>query len=271
MYASSLYIPHKDKGRRLPMFASKLWDLYASRPYSLKNRLIFMLFTSSLTPLVLIGTISYFSMYAILKNKVEAGVKSKLLKDEIQSQLNLIHFTNPTLGLIFYYLGNNNQKLFENFSVRENSDPNKLPKLFNFNTITYFGPHLSLNPIDGNQVLSIMRQVEILGRNDVYVYIETNFKLAESIIKNEQFGNHLTHLIVDNEGRIAYSENPRDFPVGTMYSAETNTGVWGKYYRFEESSFAKGRIALELFGWQPRIATVIWPDEGFLETLHFVQ
>jgi two-component system, sensor histidine kinase YesM len=268
------------RGGDQPMFASKLWDLYASRPYSLKYRLIFMLFISSLTPLVLIGTISYISMYAILKNKAEAGVKSnlhqvrislentlsqlnhtsqqlaldgrvgqnlesymsadlyqkKLLKDEIQSQLNLIHFTNPTLGLIFYYLGNNNQTLFENFSVRENSDLNKLPKLFNFNTITYFGPHLSLNPIDGNQVLSIMRQVEILGRNDVYVYIETNFKLAESIIKNEQFGNHLAHLIVDNEGRIAYSENPRDFPVGAMYSAETNTGVWGKYYRFEESS-----------------------------------
>ncbi|MFD0693276.1 histidine kinase [Paenibacillus sp. GCM10027628] len=262
------------------MFTSKYWKLNASRPYSLKYRLIFLLFISSLTPLVLIGTISYFSMYAILKNKAEAGVKSnlhqvrlslentlsqlnhtsqqlafdgrvgqklesyltsdlyqkKLLKDEIQSQLNLIHFTNPTLGLIFYYLGNENQTLFENFSVRENRDLSKLPKLFNFNTITYFGPHLSLNPIDGNQVLSIMRQVEIPGRDDVFVYIETNFKLAESIIKSEQFGNNLTHFVVDNEGRIVYSENQQDFPIGAIYASDAKTGEWSKYYRFEESS-----------------------------------
>ncbi|MBD0378787.1 sensor histidine kinase [Paenibacillus sedimenti] len=262
------------------MSASKFWDMFASRPYSLKYRLIFMLFISSLTPLVLIGTISYFSMYAILKNKAEAGVKSnlhqvrislentlsqlnhtsqqlafdgrvgqkldnylttdlyqkKLLNDEIQSQLNLIHFTNPTLGLIFYYLGNEKEILFENFSVREYSDLSKLPKLFSFNTITYFGPHLSLNPIDGNQVLSIMRQVEIPGRNDIYVYIETNFKLAESIISSDQFGNHLAHFIVDNEGRIAYSENQRDFPVGALYASESNDDGRSKYYRFEETS-----------------------------------
>ncbi|WJH33971.1 histidine kinase [Paenibacillus sp. CC-CFT747] len=251
----------------------------AARSYSLKYRLIVMLLISSLMPLVLIGTISYSSMYAMLKNKAEAGFQSHLhqvrislentlaqlnhtsqqlafdgrvgknlegyliadpyqkreLREEIQSQLNLIHFTNPTLGLIFYYLGSENQTIFENFPV-PSVDLSKLPKLFNFNTITYFGPHLSLNPIDGNQVLSIMRQVEIPGREDVYVYIETNFKFAESILNQSSFGSGLTHLIVDETGRIVYSDKPEDFPVGTAYADNPHFGSRGNYVRLEEKS-----------------------------------
>jgi two-component system, sensor histidine kinase YesM len=82
------------------MFASKLWDLYASRPYSLKYRLIFMLFISSLTPLVLIGTISYFSMYAILKNKAEAGVKSNLhqVRISLENTLSQLNHTSQQLA-----------------------------------------------------------------------------------------------------------------------------------------------------------------------------
>ncbi|MDD9271891.1 sensor histidine kinase [Paenibacillus sp. GCM10023248] len=266
-----------------------------AKTYRLKYRLILYLFISSLTPLILIGSISYFSMYAILQNKAEGGVKSNLhqvrlsleetlgqlnhtsqqlafdgrvgkslesylsadlyekkqLSDEIRSALSLIHFTNPTLGLMFYYFAEDNQKLFENFNVREVDDLNKLPVLIQFDKITYMGPHLSLNPIDGKQVLSILRKVELPDRDDVYVYIETNFKLAESIIKDgDQFGGHLVHLIADQNGRIVYSENPDDFPLGMVYlDNKTNDGLKNKFYMFEETSNQSWKIIAAVPRW----------------------
>jgi len=274
------------------------------KPYSLKYRLILILFISSLTPLILIGSISYFSMYSILQNKAEGGVvtnlhqvrllledtlsqlnhasqqlafdgrvgkslesylsadlyEKKRLNDEIRSELGLIHFTNPTLGLMFYYFENDNQRLFENFNVRDDYDLRQLPVLIKFDKLTYMGPHLSLNPIDGNQVLSILRKVELPDRDDVYVYIETNFKLAESILKsNDQFGGNLVHLIIDNHGKIVYSENSTDFPVGMMYANnDSNKGISGKYRIFEESSnqswkvlaaVPKSEYNLEVYRW----------------------
>lgn len=253
------------------------------KPHSLKYRLILILFISSLAPLIIIGSISYFSMYAILQNKAEGGVQSNLhqvrllledtlgqlnhtsqqlafdgrvgkslenylsadlyekkrLNDEIRSELGLIHFTNPTLGLMFYYFEKDKQVLFENFNVREDYDLKQLPVLIKFDKLTYMGPHLSLNPIDGNEVLSILRKVELPDRDDVYVYIETNFKLAESILKdNEQFGGNLVHLIVDNLGQIVYSENSTDFPVGMLHNVnnQSNKDISSKYMMFEETS-----------------------------------
>jgi two-component system, sensor histidine kinase YesM len=250
--------------------------------YSLKFRLILILFISSITPLVLIGSISYFSMTEILQNKAEGGVKSKLhqvklsleetlsqlnhasqqlafdgrvgksvesylsadiyekktLQDEIRSALGLIHFTNPTLGLMYYYFAEDNQTLFANYNVREDIDIKKLPILIQFDKISYFGPHLSLNPIDGNQVLSVFRKVELPSRDDVYVYIETNFKWAENIIKDtEQFGGELVHLIIEPGGKVVYSENTDDFPLGMVHAlGKSNPSIHSKYFLFEETS-----------------------------------
>ncbi|UUZ97213.1 histidine kinase [Paenibacillus sp. P25] len=106
--------------------------------------------------------------------------------------------------------------------------------LIGFSKITYYGPHISLNPIDGHIVLSILRQVEAPDRDDVYVYIETNFKLAEDVIKNDPFGEKMTHLIADSTGRIVYSEDPQQFPVGTV--AAQDDGLNSGYYFFEETS-----------------------------------
>lgn len=252
------------------------------KTHSLKFRLILILFISALAPLIIIGSISYFSMYAILQNKAEGGVKSnvhqvrifledtlsqlnhtsqqlafdgrvgkslesylsadvfekKKLNDEIRSELGLIHFTNPTLGLMFYYFGKENKPLFENFNVRDDFAIDQLPVLIKFDKLTYMGPHLSLNPVDGNQVLSTLRKVELPDRDDVYVYIETNFKLAESILKdNDQFGGNLVHLIVDNHGVIVYSENATDFPVGRLVSDNgADADRSNKYRMFEEAS-----------------------------------
>jgi len=276
--------------------------------YSLKYRLILVLVASTLTPLAILGSISYVSMYDILRNKAEAGVRSNLhqvrlsldetlghlnhasqqlafdgrvgknlenylsadlyekkrLSDEIRSELSLIHFTNPTLGLMFYYFSDSKDVLFANYSVSSRFDPGKLPVLFRYNQIVYYGPHLSFNPIDGHIVLSISRKVDLPDRDDVYIYIETNFKMAETIINGDSFGSGLIHLIADRDGKIVYSESPGDFPIGTVLGdGKTPAGVAKKYFVYEESSnqewkaiaaVAKSKYRAEIDRWERQFA-----------------
>lgn len=268
------------------MIASFVRSAVFPKTYSLRSRLIRILFVSSLAPLIILGSISYYSMFAILKNKAEGGVRSNLhqvrvsledtlsqlnhtsrqlafdgrvgkslesylaadlyrkkqLSDEIRSELSLIHFTNPTLGLMFYYFGNERQILFENYSIGSPDDLKHLPVLFQFNKIRYFGPHVSLNPIDGHIVLSVLRQLELPDRNDVYVYIETNFRLTENIIKNDQYGGSLIHLITDNNGEIVYSENLQAFPIGSVAAEHVQGDRSSPYYVFEERSNQSWKI-----------------------------
>lgn len=71
-----------------------------SRPYSLKYQLIVILFISSLTPLILIGSISYFSMYAILQNKAEGGVQSNLhqVRISLEDTIGQLNHTSQQLA-----------------------------------------------------------------------------------------------------------------------------------------------------------------------------
>ncbi|MFD0958401.1 sensor histidine kinase [Paenibacillus chungangensis] len=155
--------------------------------------------------------------------------------DEIVSELNLISFTNPFIGLTFYYLESTNQYLFENYSMQGTLDLERMPILMKTRKMTYYGPHTSLNPLDGSQVFSVRRKVELPQREDVSLYIETSFRLAETIINNEPLNASTYHLIVDGDGRITYSENEVDFRVGGMLPVMTeNKQLHKGYYLFGE-------------------------------------
>lgn len=250
-------------------------------PYSFKHRLLAVLTLCSLVPLLLLGSMSHVSMYSILDNKAEGGLRGNLhqvrlsldstlsqlnhvsqllafdgrvgqslgtymhadiydkkqLNDEIVNQMSLINFTNPALGLMFYYIEGTDEHLFANFPIKDISKIDRLPVLLQTAAITYYGPHESLNGLDDSLVLSIVRKVEIPERGDVNVYIETNFKLAESIINTEPFNADISHLIVDDMGKIVFSENDRHFPVGSAYRGEQGSRqVHDGYYLFEEES-----------------------------------
>ncbi|KHF34280.1 hypothetical protein CM49_03434 [Paenibacillus sp. P1XP2] len=47
-------------------------------PYSLKNRLLIILSLTSLLPLAILGSITYYSMLSLLENKTQASVISHL-------------------------------------------------------------------------------------------------------------------------------------------------------------------------------------------------
>jgi two-component system sensor histidine kinase YesM len=137
--------------------------------------------------------------------------------DEMKTELNLITFTNPGVGLVMYYFQEDKSYLFENMVIKKEYSIEKLPKLAGYYGITYYGPHQSLERYNDQYVLSALRKVEIEGRSDAYVYIESGFKLTQNLLDSDGIGSKTFHLMLDNDGRIAYSQNEAEFPVNTIF------------------------------------------------------
>jgi len=253
-------------------------------PSSLKKRLVILLVICSLSPLIVMGGISYYSMDSILSNKADRAVRANLqqvrlmlentfsqlnhasqllafdgrvgrsldaylqtgqfekraLQEEIQSQINLIHFTNPSIGLMFYFSSETMEHFFENYSVRD-FNPEMLPLLSELTGINYYGPHKSFNPLNGdNVVLSVIRKVNLPSKANIYVYIETNYKFAENIIKNDL---SFQYLVVDRMGSIVYSDNKKDFPLYTQYVPhDKGTRSQEGYLTFEDVSNQQWKV-----------------------------
>ncbi|SFL56279.1 two-component system, sensor histidine kinase YesM [Paenibacillus sp. 1_12] len=81
-----------------------MWKRYLLRlsrwPRSIKSKLIVVLLLSSLIPLTFIGTISYYTIYSILDNKIEAGVRNDLnqVKLSLSQSLDLLNKVSQQLS-----------------------------------------------------------------------------------------------------------------------------------------------------------------------------
>ncbi|WP_424768529.1 histidine kinase [Paenibacillus sp. sgz302251] len=161
-------------------------------------------------------------------------------RDQLKRELNMITFTNPNIGLTLYYIQKENAIQFENFPVKiEKFQLDSLPLLSKYYGISYFGPHESMNVYDNQIVLSALRQVGLPDRDDVYVYIETGFSLTQNILDNSEYEGALSHLILDGNGRVAYSEVPEIFASGSQFphfSKDVGTGLYKDHYWFKQTS-----------------------------------
>lgn len=70
--------------------------------YSLKKRAYFFLFLSCLIPLALIGYISYFSMYSLLNNNIDGGIRSNIKQMQISLNHVFDNLENAALQLAMY-------------------------------------------------------------------------------------------------------------------------------------------------------------------------
>jgi two-component system, sensor histidine kinase YesM len=169
--------------------------------------------------------------YLAVPNSFE---RSKL-KLEIRNELNVIAFSNPNVGLIMYYFKDGTgSKDLESLPVKEGFNPDSLPVLASYYGITYFGPHPSKDRFSYQYVLSALRKVSMPDRDDVYIYIESGFKLTQTILESDRVGRFSLHLMLDNDGRIAYSEVPGAFPVDSRFleGAAGDHGASKDYYWF---------------------------------------
>ncbi len=176
-------------------------------------------------------------------NKLEEYLRSdhpfdrSQLYEEIKSELNVITFTNPSAGLTMYYFANDDTILFENSIVKNNFSLDQLPMLAEYFKIGYYGPHISNARYNDQFVLSALRKIDFPERDDVYVYIESGFKWTQNILaKEEQTGMRYSHLILDNSGRVAYSELDSQFPINSQFPIAQAQGLTDEFYWFKEVS-----------------------------------
>ncbi len=161
------------------------------------------------------------------------------MKSDLKEELSLITFTNPGIGLTLYYFQDDHSYDLENSGVKDNFSPEKLPLLAQYSGISYYGPHISNNRFDQQYVLSALRKVELPNRDDVYVYIETGLHLTQSILNNDHTGGKNSHIFVDNNGRIAYSELPNTFAIDTTFPGiekGKSSGEQNGFYWFKKAS-----------------------------------
>ncbi|SEO88792.1 sensor histidine kinase [Paenibacillus sp. OV219] len=165
--------------------------------------------------------------------------KKTQINNDIQQDLTIISSTNPTLGLFFYYFEDQKKILYQNYTVNPDFSLVKLPRLVELNGITYYGPHLTNRQYSDVQVLSVARKIVMPDQNNVYVYLETGYKLWDKINQtgHEDSMNEY-RLIVDQENRVTFSENTADFPIGSILR-DSSAGKLKEargYYVFETAS-----------------------------------
>ncbi|NQX63655.1 sensor histidine kinase [Paenibacillus qinlingensis] len=161
------------------------------------------------------------------------------LRNEIKSELNVITFSNPNVGLTMYYYPDNDSYDFENFVVRDQFNPEQLPIMSKYPEITYYGPHKSYNRSINQLVFSTMRKVNLPEQN-VYLYIETGFNATKNLFASESQQNKSRRLVIlDNDGRIAFSQDNQNFHENSLfpdYSPEDESGTYGQYVWYKETS-----------------------------------
>ncbi|HIW31156.1 MAG TPA: histidine kinase, partial [Candidatus Paenibacillus intestinavium] len=187
-------------------------------------------------------------------------------RNDLKGDLNVLTFSNPNVGLTFYYFENNQQYDFENFPVRENFNPGELPIMETYPEITYFGPHQSNNRSNNSFVFSTMRKVNVTHDN-IYVYIETGFNTTKSIFEPEDdIKKSRQLLILNNNGEITYSQNEALFPVNSVFpfsDGKESSGIIEQYIWHKEVSnqgwsivsiFPKGEMNQEKNQWYVQIS-----------------
>lgn len=143
------------------------------------------------------------------------------LREEISNNITLVNFTNPNVGVMYYYFPNSSSILFENLEVRPEFKLDRLPVFTNFKKLTFYGPHQTSYRYGEEYVFSMLREVNVAGFDTVFIYLETNFKLFQTVLNKKQFGMNAFHLLLNDQGTVVYSDAPKEFPVGRTYAETT--------------------------------------------------
>lgn len=161
------------------------------------------------------------------------------LRNEMKYELNVVTFSNPNVGLTLYYNQETGEYDFENFMVRESFSPKSLPIMESYPEITYFGPHKSYNRSSNQLVFSIMRKVNVANQ-DIQLYVETGFNTAQKLLESKSSDSRSRNLLIlNNEGRITYTQDEAHFPLNSLFPASDKkvaSGVHGHSVWHKETS-----------------------------------
>ncbi|WP_138755632.1 sensor histidine kinase [Paenibacillus sinopodophylli] len=200
----------------------------------------------------------------LLQTSEDTYEKSQLTT-AIQHNMGILNASNPTIGLVLYYDMTTGEMLYNNYITRgSHPDFDSLPKLSIKSDHTYNGPHLTLYKYNDTSVFSIVRSAggTTDPRNPMLIYAETNVKVIKNILNKEQYGMNVSHLLMDNDGIILYSDKPDLTPIGSRYDANS----MDHYYYHEEIGsqgwrlgvfIEKGEYQKEIRDWFVRYSFIV--------------
>ncbi|WP_339316674.1 histidine kinase [Paenibacillus sp. FSL R10-2734] len=161
------------------------------------------------------------------------------LSTEIQEELSLLTFTNPTVGLALYYDANEGKIISESTSVKSIFSIDDLTSVISDRYgVLDFAPHLSYERYSNEKVVSALKKIEIPGRDNIYIYVESAYDLTKSIL-DSRISLQSFHLILDSSGKVAFSEDENIFKHGEQFLTLQEKDVSGQrkgYYWFEITS-----------------------------------
>ncbi|KAB8127831.1 sensor histidine kinase [Gracilibacillus oryzae] len=166
---------------------------------------------------------------------MEQGYQRAKYYDDVKKELNLITFSNPNIGLSLVYMENDRNYLFNSHGVKEGFRLRNDPLLIEGYEMHNFGPHVSMERYNEGYVLSTIRQLNITDREDIYVYLESNFDLTKNLLREARNVDETSYLLVDDANKVIYSGN-KQFTYGTSFLANSNVkaGKEAGHYWFRE-------------------------------------
>ncbi|MBW7455399.1 sensor histidine kinase [Paenibacillus sepulcri] len=156
--------------------------------------------------------------------------RSILFRNINQSVAN-VNFSNPNLGVMFYYAPELAEPLlFPNASVKINFKPENLKAFFKQKLFTYYGPYESLD--QGNQqelVFSLLRKLEYGNGRSIYAYIETKVVGLEALFTaaaepDSTVDYPVYHVLTTPTGQAAFSNMADEsVDIGTTFAVPEGT------------------------------------------------
>lgn len=143
------------------------------------------------------------------------GFQRYVVNKNVREYVSMMNFSNKNLGIVFYYLPDEEQFLFENSHINAALNPLEFPVLSESNGGVYSAPHHTMYSTGGNIVFSFTKR--ITGKHydsNIYVYLETAFDMFRDLLSDEQYGLPVNHLLLNDQNEIVYSDNWEEFPVG---------------------------------------------------------
>ncbi|MFC4099311.1 sensor histidine kinase [Paenibacillus xanthanilyticus] len=157
--------------------------------------------------------------------------KKSEIMTRISQKMNLVNFTNPYLGLTAYVMPEAEDPiLFANLSVTPEFDLAAFRPFVKYNGAGYHGPHRTMYNYGANIVFSSVRPVRIEGDRKIYVYLESNYNLFRKILNPQAYGVEVSHLLINEQGEVAYVEND-EAPIPTSQPSWQDASMLHEEYK----------------------------------------
>jgi two-component system sensor histidine kinase YesM len=153
-------------------------------------------------------------MYKLLNT--ESIFDQMQIDKEIEQNINLVNFTNPYLGVMFYCFSDTGQIKFQNAAIKTDFTIEGREPFGNIKGSTFYGPHTTAHNYRDNVVFSLLRPIYASGLDGerIYIYIETNLKLLEDLFNREQYGMEANYIVLNQNNEVVLSDLPEQFPIG---------------------------------------------------------